>query len=138
MKNTRSIRRLPSKKSRTQHSRRNKSKSARGFQGRSPSKKQSIQLLFFHASWCPHCRTSEPFWKQFCNLYHKTKINGHVILCRDIETTISNQKTTQLMQKYDVNGIPTIVGILGSKVVKLNRTIDFESLKEFATSLGSN
>lgn len=99
------------------------------------SKDSEIEILFFHASWCPHCKKCEPDWEKFSNRYHKSNIDGHQIICVDVETTSENEETIELVKRYKVDGIPHVIALVDSEVITFEGKITYESLDAFLNAL---
>jgi thiol-disulfide isomerase/thioredoxin len=106
------------------------------------NKQGTILIYFFFANWCPHCKTAKPEWTQFKENTDGKMVNGYLIRCIDVDCSSdsgadtvtyigkdNNDKRTlrtdvtanQLIEKYGIQGYPTI------KMVKDGVTIDFDS-----------
>jgi len=71
-------------------------------------------LYFFYAKWCPHCiRAKENGgpWKTFTNRHGDEVRRGNTIVSiREIDCTDDKKEGVKsLINKYNVNGYPTIV-----------------------------
>lgn len=96
----------------------------------------SADILFFNASWCPHCIKSKPEWTKFSNEYNGKKINGYKIVCKDIDCTDEdNQQSNGLMQKYNIEGFPTVKAVLPDKVIDFDAKVTYENLENFINQL---
>ena len=81
-----------------------------------------VTIYFFSADWCPHCKTALPEWQNFSHNYNGKEINGYVISCVNINCTDDTDvKVTEYIQKYNIEGYPTI------KMTKENKIIDFDA-----------
>ena len=81
-----------------------------------------VLVYFFHVDWCPHCKTAAPEWKTFSDNYDGAEINGYNIRCMNTECTNDKDPAiTDMIQKYEIEGYPTI------KMVKDGKTIDFDA-----------
>ena len=90
-----------------------------------------VVIYLFSADWCPHCKTALPEWQNFSHNYNGKEINGYVISCVNINCTDDKDvKVIEYIQKYDIQGYPTI------KMVKENKIIDFDA-KVTSTALES-
>jgi len=85
------------------------------------SENKTAELLFFYADWCPHCKTAKPIWEELKTTYSKKSINGYKILFTAVNCTEENAEVEKLINKYNVEGYPTI------KLIKDNKVIDFEA-----------
>lgn len=82
----------------------------------------SCIIYFFHADWCPHCKKALPEWESFKQTNNGKMINGYKLNCVDVNCTNEDDaNTTQYINKFNVEGYPTI------KMLKDNKVIDFES-----------
>ena len=82
----------------------------------------SCIIYFFHADWCPHCKKALPEWESFKQTNDGKMINGYKISCVDVNCTNEDDaNTTQYINKFNVEGYPTI------KMLKDGQTIDFDA-----------
>jgi len=97
----------------------------------------SADILFFNASWCPHCTKSKPEWIKFSNEYNGKRINGYKIVCKDIDCSDEdNDESNALMQKYNIEGFPTVKAVLPDKVIEFDAKVNYENLENFINQLG--
>jgi thiol-disulfide isomerase/thioredoxin len=81
-----------------------------------------VTIYFFSADWCPHCKTALPEWQNFAHNYNGKEVNGYMITCININCTDDKDvKVISYIQKYKIEGYPTI------KMVKENKIIDFDA-----------
>lgn len=81
-----------------------------------------VTIYFFSADWCPHCKTALPEWQNFSHHYNGKEVNGYMITCVNINCTDDKDvKVISYIQKYNIEGYPTI------KMVKENKVIDFDA-----------
>ena len=95
-----------------------------------------VTIYFFSADWCPHCKTALPEWQNFSQNYNGKEVNGYVIKCVNINCTDNTDADVQeYIQKYNIEGYPTI------KMTKVNKVIDFDAkvtnsaLNSFVTNM---
>lgn len=113
-----------------------KNKQYNDIANRKPASANSdIEILFFHASWCPHCKTCEPHWQKFSSKYNKSEFKNHRIICVDIETTSENDDTVELVKKYKVDGIPLIIALVDEEIITFEGKITTETLEAFLEEL---
>jgi len=111
-------------------------------------------IYFFHADWCPHCKTATPEWEAFKRDHNQQTINGSTINCIDVNCTDDNgpapvvkdssgkelrgdtpQTLKDLLKNFGVDSYPTI------KLTKDGNTFDFDAkvteanLTEFVNSV---
>ena len=90
-----------------------------------------VTIYFFSADWCPHCKTALPEWQNFSQNYNGKEVNGYVINCVNINCTDNTDvNVEEYIQKYNIEGYPTI------KMIKDNKIIDFDA-KVTNTALNS-
>ena len=85
----------------------------------------SVELLFFYTDWCPHCKTAKPIWKDLKDTtpaINNVKINYIDVNC-EVET--------ELVDKYKVEGYPTIKLIKDNQVIEYDAKPDKETLLVF-------
>lgn len=99
------------------------------------TRSSEIEILFFSANWCPHCRKCKPDWDKFSQRYHNSEVNGHKILCVDVDTTSENDETVELVKKYKIDGIPVVIALVDSEVITFEGKITYESLDAFLGEL---
>ena len=85
----------------------------------------SVELLFFYTDWCPHCKTAKPIWKDLKDTtpaINNVKINYVDVNC---------ETKTELAEKYNVEGYPTIKLIKDNQVIEYDAKPDKETLLVF-------
>ena len=81
-----------------------------------------VLFTFFHADWCPHCKKAQPEWESFKQSNDGKLVNGYKVSCVGINCTNEDDaNTTEYINKFSIEGYPTI------KMLKDNKVIDFES-----------
>lgn len=96
----------------------------------------TAEILFFNAAWCPHCIKSKPEWEKFTKEYNGKRINGYKIVCKNVDCTDDeNEQSNALMQKYKIEGYPTVIAVIDDKVVEYQAKVTFENLEKFANEL---
>ena len=84
------------------------------------SNKTATMMLFF-VDWCPHCKTAKPEWEALKSQYEGTSINGYTIMFVEHNCTAESDEVSQLMDKYKIEGYPTI------KLLKDNQVIEYDA-----------
>ena len=87
------------------------------------------EIMFFHADWCPHCKTAKPEWDSLKEEYEGKTINGYVINFEEYNCTTENSETDALLDKYKIEGYPTI------KLLKDNQVIEYDAKPTKATMI---
>jgi len=78
-------------------------------------------LMLFSVDWCPHCKTAKPEWESLKAQYDGEQINGYTINFVDYNCTNDSEEVSQLMDKYKIEGYPTI------KLIKDNQVIEYDA-----------
>ena len=93
-------------------------------------------IYFFHADWCPHCKKALPEWESFKQTNDGKMINGYKINCVDVNCTNEDDaNTTQYINKFNVEGYPTIKMLKDSKVIDFESRITTSSLNSFLDTM---
>lgn len=96
----------------------------------------SCIIYFFHADWCPHCKKALPEWESFKQTNDGKVINGYKINCVDVNCTNEDDaNTTQYINKFNVEGYPTIKMLKDSKVIDFESRITTSSLNSFLDTM---
>jgi thiol-disulfide isomerase/thioredoxin len=100
----------------------------------------NADIYFFHADWCPHCKKAAPEWKDFQDEYNGKSVNGYTIVAHDFNCTEdsgenSNEKIAEMVQKYNIQGYPTIIITTDDgKTINFESKITKKSLETFVNS----
>jgi len=91
-----------------------------------------IDVMMFTADWCPHCKKAKPIWNEFAETYDEKVINGHKINVKTVNCTNDNDaEVKRLLDKYNIEGFPTIKAIKNGKVFDYDAKPESGSLKQF-------
>ena len=82
---------------------------------------KTATLMLFYVDWCPHCKTAKPEWESLKAENDGKSINGYNISFVEYNCTNESAETTQLMDKYNIEGYPTI------KLIKDNQVIEYDA-----------
>lgn len=82
---------------------------------------RTATLMLFYVDWCPHCKTAKPEWESLKAEYDGKSINGYTVNFIEYNCTTDSAETSQLMDKYNIEGYPTI------KLVKDNQVIEYDA-----------
>jgi thiol-disulfide isomerase/thioredoxin len=81
-----------------------------------------VELMFFYADWCPHCKVAKPAWNDVKAEYENKTINGYTVIFIDVDCSDENSTEVQrMMDQYTIEGFPTI------KLLKDGQVIDFDA-----------
>jgi thiol-disulfide isomerase/thioredoxin len=93
-----------------------------------------VEILFFFANWCPHCRTAKPEWEKAKTEYNNNTIDGYKIIFVEVDCTTPDSKTTSMMDTYNVEGYPTIILLKNNEVITYDAKVTYDHLVEFLKS----
>ncbi len=98
---------------------------------------RSAEVLCFNASWCSHCKKVMPIFNELADEYAGKKINGYEIIFTSVDCTDDkNENSNALMDKYEVEGYPTIKLIKpDGTVVSFDAKPTKDSLTQFLNSV---
>lgn len=82
---------------------------------------KTATLMLFYVDWCPHCKTAKPEWESLKSDYDGKSINGYTVNFIEYNRTNESAETSQLMDKYNIEGYPTI------KLIKDNQVIEYDA-----------
>ena len=85
------------------------------------SKNNHAELILFTVDWCPHCKTAKPEWENLKAEYENKPINGYNIIFTEHNCTAESAEVEELMNKYKIEGYPTI------KLLKDNQVIEYDA-----------
>jgi thiol-disulfide isomerase/thioredoxin len=93
-------------------------------------------IMGFFADWCPYCKKAMPDWTTFIGPSKDPVPYGKYLLTAEsVDCTDGNDPR---IQKYSINGYPTVIIIKGGEVVRYEGKITADNLTQFVTStLGS-
>jgi len=87
----------------------------------------TVDLMYFYTTWCPHCKNSKPEWDKFKAKTENQKINGYTVNFLEIDC----EKDEKEANKYDVEGYPTIKLIKDNSVIEYDAKPDSKTLTQF-------
>lgn len=88
---------------------------------------KTATLMFFYTDWCPHCKTAKPEWESIKAEYDGKNINGYTMNFVEYNCTNESEEITKLMEKYSIEGYPTI------KLIKDNQVVEYDAKPTKAT-----
>jgi len=88
--------------------------------GQAPTN-NTATLMMFYVDWCPHCKTAKPEWDALKTEYETKTVNGYKIVFEEHNCTVEGPEVEQLMDKYKIEGYPTI------KLIKDNQVIEYDA-----------
>ena len=94
---------------------------------RGENETKTATVMLFSVDWCHHCKTAKPVWNDVKSEYEGSVINGYKVSFVDYNCTKETAETQSLMDKYKVEGFPTII------LIKDNQVIDYDAKPSKAT-----
>ena len=82
---------------------------------------KTATLMLFYVDWCPHCKTAKPEWESLKSEYDSKNINGYTVSFVEYNCTNESEDVSQLMDKYNIEGYPTI------KLLKDNQIVEYDA-----------
>jgi thiol-disulfide isomerase/thioredoxin len=93
---------------------------------------KEVELMIFTVDWCPYCKKAMPIWKKFKEEYDGKKINGYTVHFTTINCTDEkNAETKELLNKYNIDGYPTIKLLKDGEVISYDAKPELETLQQF-------
>jgi thiol-disulfide isomerase/thioredoxin len=99
------------------------------------SESNSAELLFFYADWCPHCKTAKPIWNDLKSEYQNKTINGYTVVFTEINCSEESAEVEKMMNKYSVEGYPTIKLLKDGQIVEYDAKPSKETLTQFLNTV---
>ena len=96
-------------------------------EGLENNEEKQATLMLFYVDWCPHCKTAKPEWDSLKTEYEGKEINGYIMNFVEYNCTTETPETEELMNKYKIEGYPTI------KLLKDNQVIEYDAKPTKAT-----
>ena len=93
------------------------------------------EIMFFYADWCPHCKTAKPIWNDIKSEYENKTINGYKVIFTEVNCTEDNAEIEDLMNKYNVEGFPTIKLLKDGQVIEYDAKPSKETLTQFLNTV---
>ena len=82
---------------------------------------KTANLMLFYVDWCPHCKTAKPEWEELKSEYEGKNINGYNIVFTEYNCTNETAEIDELMDKYKIEGYPTV------KLIKDNQVVEYDA-----------
>ena len=98
------------------------------------------QLYFFHADWCPHCKAAKPHVDEIKSIYDASssgkRVNDYAIYFEYVDCSDDkNAVVIEKMDKYNVEGFPTIKLKYDGKVADMDAKPDKETIELFLNTM---
>ena len=96
---------------------------------------KEAELLLFYVDWCPHCKTAKPVWNDMRNEYENKTINGYKVIFTEVNCTEETAEVEQMMNKYNIEGFPTIKLLKDGQVIEYDAKPSKETLSQFLNTV---
>lgn len=95
----------------------------------------TAELMLFYVDWCPHCKTAKPIWEDIKAEYENKTINGYHVIFTEINCTTETAEVEQLMNKYNIEGFPTIKLLKDGQVIEYDAKPSKTNLEQFLNTV---
>jgi thiol-disulfide isomerase/thioredoxin len=103
--------------------------------GSKDNENKQAEIILFYAEWCPHCKTAKPNWDAIRNQYQNKTINGYHVIFTEVNCTTETAETEQMMNKYNIEGFPTIKLLKDGQIIEFDAKPTRETLNEFLNTV---
>jgi thiol-disulfide isomerase/thioredoxin len=104
-------------------------------EGKPKSSSKEAEILLFYVDWCPHCKTAKPAWEEIKAQYENKTINGYTVMFTEINCTEETDEITQMMNKYNIEGFPTIKLLKDGQVIEYDAKPTKDTLDQFLNTV---
>jgi len=96
-----------------------------------PNSNKTAEMMLFYVDWCPHCKTAKPEWENLKSEYEGKQINGYNIKFTEHNCTAESAENDELMNKYKIEGYPTIKLLKGDQVIEYDAKPTKSTMEQF-------
>lgn len=96
---------------------------------------KTATLMLFYVDWCPHCKTAKPDWEELRSEYENKTINGYRIIFTEINCTNESEEVEKLMNKYKIEGYPTIKLLKDGQIIEYDAKPSKDTLIQFLNNV---
>ena len=96
---------------------------------------KEAELMLFYVDWCPHCKTAKPVWNDVKSEYENKTINGYTVIFTEVNCTEETAELEQMMNKYNIEGFPTIKLLKDGQVIEYDAKPTKETLTQFLNTV---
>ena len=93
------------------------------------------ELMLFYVDWCPHCKTAKPVWEEVKAEYQNKTVNGYQVMFTEINCTNETPDVEQMMNKYSIEGFPTIKLLKDGQVIEYDAKPTKATLEQFLNTV---
>jgi thiol-disulfide isomerase/thioredoxin len=99
------------------------------------STNKTAELMLFYADWCPHCKTAKPIWDELKTEYQDQTIHGYKMIFTEINCTNESPDVESMMNKYKIEGFPTIKLLKDGQVIEYDAKPSKATLEQFLNTV---
>jgi hypothetical protein len=99
------------------------------------SNSKDAEIMLFYVDWCPHCKTAKPAWNDVKSEYENKTINGYKVIFTEVNCTEETAEVEHLMNKYNIEGFPTIKLLKDGQVIEYDAKPTKETLTQFLNTV---
>lgn len=93
-----------------------------------PEEDVDADLILFHATWCPHSKTTVEKWNQIKPNYDNKTKNKRKIIMKEVDC----DKEESIANEYNITSYPTIKLVKSSdEIIEYDAKLEEETLNEF-------
>lgn len=96
---------------------------------------RTAELMLFYVDWCPHCKTAKPQWDEVKTEYQNKTINGYHVTFAEFNCTTESDEIEQLMNKYKIEGFPTIKLLKDGQIYEYDAKPTKDTLIQFLNTV---
>lgn len=96
---------------------------------------KSATVYFFYTTWCPYSLAAIPEWEKIVDKYSENGVNGYNINFIDVDCTKETVEIENMVNKYNIEGYPTIKMIKDDQVIEFDAKAKFENIKTFLVTV---
>ena len=96
-----------------------------------PNSNKTAEMMLFYVDWCPHCKTAKPEWENLKSEYEGKQINGYSLIFSEYNCTAETAENEELMNKYKIEGYPTIKLLKDSQVIEYDAKPTKSTMEQF-------
>jgi thiol-disulfide isomerase/thioredoxin len=99
------------------------------------SNSKDAEIMLFYVDWCPHCKTAKPAWNDVKSEYENKTINGYKVIFTEVNCTEETAEVEHLMNKYNIEGFPTIKLLKDGQVIEYDAKPTKDTLTQFLNTV---
>lgn len=96
---------------------------------------KSATLYFFYTTWCPYSLAAIPEWEKIVDKYTHNSINGYSVNFIDLDCTKETVEIENMINKYEIEGYPTIKMIKDNQVIEFDAKAKFDNIEKFLSTV---